>query len=213
MSKRASGCDMVLHKDAPDRMVINACVLESEGCIDTEKLFLNCCCERGSQNFECDNTFWLDSSSLSHHGVRFSFMGKKGGGLWRRLEYCLGENSEPHLLGRMKIHDSGGGVENIAFTREKAVTFWDAFDQMVRNTMGRIPDKDACFVDLSESTCGCSPGGFSASASNGKLKKLPFDFQCGYVGYIGYEMKEQCGGSQSPKFFLLLCGPSHRSGS
>ena len=50
MSKRASGCDMVLHKDAPDRMVINACVLESEGCIDTEKLFLNCCCEKGSQN-------------------------------------------------------------------------------------------------------------------------------------------------------------------
>ena len=37
--------------------------------------------------------------------------------------------------------------------------------------------------------------GPGSSRVRGSRPALPFDFDCGFVGYLGYELKAECGGS------------------
>ncbi|KAK9803493.1 hypothetical protein WJX73_008887 [Symbiochloris irregularis] len=115
----------------------------------------------------CSDAFWLDSSSAPDRG-RFSFMGGRGGPLWRRITYSL-----PDPDGRMgassggtaSIEDAQGSVES----HELHGSFWDLLEQEV-------------------ASCQCSPSA---------CQDLPFDFWGGWVGYLGYELKAQTCGSNA----------------
>ncbi|KAH7416482.1 hypothetical protein KP509_14G093500 [Ceratopteris richardii] len=104
------------------------------------------------------DTFWLDSA-LQTGGARFSFMGGRGGKLWKRLTYCLSDK-----------HGSGGGIlriEDSVQVEEKVLDkgFLDFFSRELELYKPSEPD---------------SVG-------------LPFDFWGGFVGYLGYELKVECG--------------------
>ncbi|XP_020705098.1 probable aminodeoxychorismate synthase, chloroplastic [Dendrobium catenatum] len=64
----------------------------------------------GDKNAE--NTFWLDSSSTEKGRARFSFMGGKGGSLWKQMTFHL---SKHRSGGCISIQDNNGYVkkENI----------------------------------------------------------------------------------------------------
>ncbi|KAG0448771.1 hypothetical protein HPP92_027673 [Vanilla planifolia] len=68
-----------------------------------EKIFCNIF---GDKNAE--NTFWLDSSSIDKGRARFSFMGGKGGPLWKQITYHI---SEHRAGGNITIQDDDGNVK------------------------------------------------------------------------------------------------------
>ncbi|KAI5072005.1 hypothetical protein GOP47_0012111 [Adiantum capillus-veneris] len=105
------------------------------------------------------DTFWLDSA-LQPGEARFSFMGGKGGRLWKRLTYSL--------CGK---HGSGGvlRIEN------------DTDVEELRLEKG--------FLNFLSSELE------SYTTSKVDSEGLPFDFWGGYVGYLGYELKAECGAS------------------
>ncbi|KZV24277.1 aminodeoxychorismate synthase-like [Dorcoceras hygrometricum] len=116
---------------------------------------------------EAGNTFWLDSSSTEMGRARFSFMGGKGGSLWRQLTFRLLSKSDAANKGggNLLIEDAEGCTSN---------TFQeDGFFEFLNKEL--------------QSFC------YDASDYEG----LPFDFFGGYVGYIGYDLKVECGVSSN----------------
>ncbi|KAI8473833.1 MAG: aminodeoxychorismate synthase, partial [Monoraphidium minutum] len=92
-----------------------------------------------------EDAFWLDSSSTER--ARFSFMGCRGGPLWRRVH--TRPQPRPGVLTAVSSDgcaSSGGGGDG-------------------------------------------DPSGLRAAAA-----ALPFDFWGGFAGYLGYELKAECGG-------------------
>eukprot|EP00250_Pteridium_aquilinum_P020139 c24719_g1_i1 orf=196-3204(-) len=104
------------------------------------------------------DTFWLDSS-LQPGRARFSFMGGKGGRLWKRLTYSMSDK-----------HGSGQGVLKI--DNNKSV-------EEVHLEKG--------FLEFLSSELE------SYTTPKVDSEGLPFDFWGGYVGYLGYELKAECG--------------------
>jgi para-aminobenzoate synthetase len=115
------------------------------------------------------DTFWLDSAATDRG--RFSFMGGSGGPLWRRITYDLPDANHSHdVLGILTIIDAAGKRT----TRQ--IGFWTWLEEEL-----------SCYrcITIGE---GDEKGDGNASC------RPPFDFWGGLVGYIGYEMKSQCGG-------------------
>ncbi|TKY51577.1 Aminodeoxychorismate synthase [Spatholobus suberectus] len=112
---------------------------------------------------EAENTFWLDSSSTEKGRARFSFMGGKGGLLWKQLTFRLSNQSDGSSKGSgyLSMQDSQGSAETI-FLEEGFLDFLNKELQSYRY------DKN-------------------------EYEGLPFDFHGGYVGYIGYDLKVECG--------------------
>ncbi|KAJ1406414.1 Para-aminobenzoate synthase, component I [Sesbania bispinosa] len=112
---------------------------------------------------EAENTFWLDSSSTEKGRARFSFMGGKGGSLWKQLTFRLSDQSNgcPKGGGYLSMEDSQGSAKTI-FLEEGFLDFLNKELQSYRY------DKN-------------------------EYEGLPFDFHGGYVGYIGYDLKVECG--------------------
>ena len=107
---------------------------------------------------------------------RFSYMGSAGGPLWQRVTYWLPPPEEPsHADVSPAIAPVGGTlvtVNSAGSTNSRTGTcFFDWLDR-----------------ELGEDRCRRS---VEASAA------LPFDFWGGYVGYLGYELKAECGGDNS----------------
>lgn len=142
----------------------------------------------GSANIFCvlfgnglaEDTFWLDSSIEDHGRARFSFMGGRGGFLWRCITFHLSDQSDEagQAGGFLSIEDEKGSVKQ-KFLKSG---FFDFLKK-----------------ELQSFTC-----------QKEDYEGLPFDFCGGYVGYIGYELKIECGAkynrhkSQAPDacFFL-----------
>ncbi|KAH9312317.1 hypothetical protein KI387_027352, partial [Taxus chinensis] len=125
----------------------------------------------GSENIFCslfgnclaEDTFWLDSSTKDHGRARFSFMGGKGGLLWRRIVFKLSDQSDEAGKGggSLLVEDESGSVKQ-KFLKS------GLFDFLSK--------------ELQSFTC-----------RKEDYEGLPFDFCGGYVGYIGYELKTECG--------------------
>lgn len=106
------------------------------------------------------------SSSAPDRG-RFSFMGGRGGPLWRRITYSLPHPdgcAEPAPGGTAAIEDAQGRAQ----VHELQGSFWDLLEQELA----------------------------SFKSSQGFLD-LPFEFWGGWVGYLGYELKAQTCGSNT----------------
>ncbi|KAI6676481.1 hypothetical protein NL676_037277 [Syzygium grande] len=66
----------------------------------------NIFCELFSDD-KAENTFWLDSSSIEKGRARFSFMGGKGGPLWKQLTFRLADRSDAaHCGGYLSVEDA-----------------------------------------------------------------------------------------------------------
>ncbi|TVU07741.1 hypothetical protein EJB05_41110, partial [Eragrostis curvula] len=61
----------------------------------------------GHQNGE--DTFWLDSSSVDQNRARFSFMGGKGGSLWKQITFHL-SGQRANCGGTLVIRDANGST-------------------------------------------------------------------------------------------------------
>ncbi|PHU00632.1 Aminodeoxychorismate synthase, chloroplastic [Capsicum chinense] len=109
------------------------------------------------------NSFWLDSSSTEKGRARFSFMGGKGGSLWKQLTFRLTNRSDRTCKGggHLSVEDASGHVNN---------TFLEDgfFDYLNKELLS------FCFDEKD-------------------YEGLPFDFYGGYIGYIGYDLKAECG--------------------
>jgi para-aminobenzoate synthetase len=113
---------------------------------------------------------------------RFSFMGGRGGSLWRRITYKLSpeERDGPHCTpapGTVVSEDAEGRIST------QQSHFWEFLEAGVSQYRMTRDSR----VDL-----------------------LPFDFWGGYVGYLGYELKAECGSpnrqrSTMPDAALFLC--------
>ncbi|XP_075502799.1 aminodeoxychorismate synthase, chloroplastic-like isoform X1 [Primulina tabacum] len=116
---------------------------------------------------EAGNTFWLDSSSTEMSRARFSFMGGKGGPLWRQVTFKLLSKSDASCKGggSLLIEDAEG-CTSTTFLEDG---FFDFLNKELRS--------------------------FCYDASD--YEGLPFDFYGGYVGYIGYDLKVECGVSSN----------------
>lgn len=140
---------------------------------------------------DSQNTFWLDSERSSRSHARFSFLGGPGGQLWRRITFQLprssrGVPSQPARNGAA-VNGSNGAEQEQNHTsassqcQEGLLTEVDAsgavverrchFRSWLRNFMKRRRLKNL-----------------------EKADQLPFNFQGGLVGYLGYEMKAESTG-------------------
>ncbi|KAL2549504.1 Aminodeoxychorismate synthase [Forsythia ovata] len=110
-----------------------------------------------------ENTFWLDSSSTEKSRARFSFMGAKGGSLWKQVTFRLKNPRDMTLKGGgyLSIEDAKGSIRS---------TFLE----------------DGFFNFLNKEL-----QSFQYDAND--YEGLPFDFYGGYIGYIGYDLKVECG--------------------
>lgn len=129
----------------------------------------------GSKNIFCnlfgaenaENTFWLDSSSTDQGRSRFSFMGGKGGSLWKQITYEISHRSEmsTNAGGFLSILNAQGSVKT-EFLED------GLFDLLNKELNSFHYDKE-------------------------DFKDLPFDFCGGFIGFIGYDLKIECGATSN----------------
>ena len=157
------------------------------------------------------DTFWLDSATASVSGKcprsRFSFMGGRGGNLWRRLVYALPkprsdggdeEQSEwrvgappPFAGGVLEVERADGARETHAHVR--LLDYLDA--RLAARSCERAERVESWGeAALRRAKEGAGEENVAENEENveSDLSDLPFDFRCGFVGYLGYEMRMEC---------------------
>uniref|UniRef100_A0A0D9WTR2 aminodeoxychorismate synthase n=1 Tax=Leersia perrieri TaxID=77586 RepID=A0A0D9WTR2_9ORYZ len=77
-----------------------------------------------------EDTFWLDSSSVDQNRARFSFMGGKGGPLWKQMTFHL-SNQRANCGGNLTIRDSHG-CTNRNFLKDGFLDFLDKEMQSIQ---------------------------------------------------------------------------------
>lgn len=111
------------------------------------------------------DTWWLDSSSRDRG--RFSYMGRPWGPLWRRITYKLPPAGECYVA-----NNRPPGTLTVStpdrVEMEVQTPFMDYLEQELQDLELEVDGKVA--------------------------EDLPFNFWGGFVGYLGYEMKAECGG-------------------
>ncbi|XP_058182816.1 aminodeoxychorismate synthase, chloroplastic isoform X4 [Rhododendron vialii] len=125
----------------------------------------------GARNIFCElfgdhkanNTFWLDSSSIEKKRARFSFFGGKSGSLWKQVTFRLSDQSDMTFKG-------GGNL----------------FIEDAQGSTSCTYLEDGFFEFLNKELQ-------SFSYEEKDFDGLPFDFYGGYIGYIGYNLKVECG--------------------
>ncbi|XP_031504188.1 aminodeoxychorismate synthase, chloroplastic isoform X2 [Nymphaea colorata] len=125
----------------------------------------------GSESIFCElfgsqkakDTFWLDSSFMDQRRARFSFMGGVGGQLWKRFTFRLSKNDDATA--------QGSGY----------LSFEDAYGLRGSTFL------EKGFLDFLEKEL------LSFHHRKEEFEGLPFDFVGGYVGFLGYGIKEECG--------------------
>lgn len=166
-----------------------------------------------------EDTFWLDTAAEDRG--RFSYMGGRGGALWRRVTYRLPPPSSPLPpagAAQMDATENGGsssGAEgagasgaadncgasgsashSATATGPRTAAARDACGEVIEEWAdGHVVSSRQPFFEYLERQL-AAPGqrlvldpADPADASN-----LPFDFWGGFAGYLGYELKAECGG-------------------
>ena len=130
--------------------------------------------------------FWLDSADESKG--RFSFMGARGGSMWRRVRYNLASAPERDAD---TVEDNGKVCWRVggASTRRRAAGSIEIFDGEASTTT----TLERGFVSWLDDELQRRTLNESDAAA------LPFDFQGGFVGYLGYELRDECD-SLPPKY-------------
>uniref|UniRef100_A0A0E0LF72 aminodeoxychorismate synthase n=1 Tax=Oryza punctata TaxID=4537 RepID=A0A0E0LF72_ORYPU len=82
----------------------------------------------GHQNAE--DTFWLDSSSVDQNRARFSFMGGKGGPLWKQMTFHLA-SQRANCGGNLTIRDTHGCTVR-SFLKDGFLDFLDKEIQSIQ---------------------------------------------------------------------------------
>ncbi|XP_076881434.1 aminodeoxychorismate synthase, chloroplastic-like [Bidens hawaiensis] len=108
---------------------------------------------------KAEKTFWLDSASTEKRRARFSFMGGKGGSLWKQITFRLSDQSTTG--GYISIEDAQG----LSTTTLLEDGFFHYMNKELQSI--RYDEKD--------------------------YEGLPFEFHGGYIGYLGYGLKVECG--------------------
>ncbi|XP_010273553.1 PREDICTED: aminodeoxychorismate synthase, chloroplastic isoform X3 [Nelumbo nucifera] len=124
---------------------------------------------QGRQIFEnfrkITEEYWLRSSQVHERKsrARFSFMGGKGGPLWKQVTFKLSNQSDTTSScgGYLSIEDAQGFVRS-TYTEDGFLSFLN------KELQSFCYDKE-------------------------DYKGLPFDFCGGYIGFIGYDLKVECG--------------------
>jgi para-aminobenzoate synthetase len=120
-----------------------------------------------------DDTFWLDSSDEQRG--RFSFLGGPGGPLWRRVTYRL-----PSMAA-----SNGSSGTGAAADQPRGTVTVRAADGSETRQQGPLQPWIARFLEAHRVPVSGAQAG------------LPFDFWGGLVGYVGYEVKAECGATQA----------------
>lgn len=112
---------------------------------------------------KAQDTFWLDSSTVEKGRARFSIMGGRGGSLWKQLTFKLSSSSDA------AFHYGGllsiEDVQGVTSTVHLERGFFDFLENDMRSICCDKKDYEG----------------------------LPFDFCGGYIGYLGYNLKVECG--------------------
>ncbi|KAL1819233.1 hypothetical protein ACET3Z_014102 [Daucus carota] len=118
----------------------------------------NIFCELFGQH-KAENSFWLDSSSTEKKRARFSFMGGKGGPLWKQVTFKLLEQSDTSCKqgGYLSTEDAHGSTTSTYLEDG----FFDFLNKELQSFYYEEKDYEG----------------------------LPFDFYGGYIGYLGYGLK------------------------
>ncbi|KAF2295799.1 hypothetical protein GH714_034037 [Hevea brasiliensis] len=77
-----------------------------------------------------ENTFWLDSSSVEKGRARFSFMGGKGGSLWKQITFRLSDQSDMAFKsgGFLSIEYAPGATKSMYLKKELLSFHYDEKD-------------------------------------------------------------------------------------
>jgi len=155
--------------------------------------------------------------------ARFSFMGGPGGPLWKRVAYWApseavtrglvrpspgGDGAPPpsfEAAGQGEVAAAAIGAEGGAVVQEDAegasrtlpvTSFWDYLQGELDATVvrpgavcGNVLRWGAAPLDIMD---------LEAAEDIVGTEELPFDFCGGFVGYFGYELKEEAGGRRKP---------------
>ncbi|XP_058113604.1 aminodeoxychorismate synthase, chloroplastic isoform X2 [Magnolia sinica] len=167
MANAAMGNHLYMRETA-----LNACKSMDATCLKLHWKKFDCLASKvgGSGNIFCElfgshkaeDTFWLDSSSVDQRRARFSFMGGKGGSLWKQITFCLSDQSNVAARGGgyLSTQDAQGSVKS-TFLEDG---FLDFLNKELRSFRYEKEDYEG----------------------------LPFDFCGGYIGFIGYGLKVEC---------------------
>lgn len=136
------------------------------------------------------DTFWLDSERSDR--ARFSILGGPGGRLWRRITFKLPPSASTTQAANL--------VQNQALYNgaDEVVMQPGVGSEQVRCPEGVLTEVDATGT-CTETRCRFRSW-MKQFMEHHSLKKgaeqaeLPFDFQGGLVGYLGYEMKAESSG-------------------
>ena len=142
------------------------------------------------------DTFWLDSSEQDRG--RFSFLGGPGGPLWRRMTYCLGPPCATSAAGPPLGSRDGGKTASMS----GAVEAPHGSSWLGRGAAGSGGTATVTYADGSQTSESCTLQAWlerfmqqhALPSDHAVAAALPFDFWGGLVGYVGYEMKAECGG-------------------
>jgi para-aminobenzoate synthetase len=176
-----------------------------------------------------EDTFWLDTAAVDRG--RFSFMGRQGGALWRRISYKLLTNNSRKSLDTLSkdaqffknedmdsvpmsptARKSGGILTMIDSSGKSTSTVESSIWDWLNGELQRWKVQNSIALEVE-----------SSSSSLTSSESLPFDFCGGLVGYLGYELKaDGCGGktvhtapTPDASFFLVdqFIALDHKTGS
>ena len=117
-------------------------------------------------------------------------MGGRGGPLWRRFTYRLPPLPHPPATGHTSTAAPGPGtleeVDSSGAATHHTTHFLTWLDRLLHTWHARVPGPPVT-----------SSSGQSGEDGHQQVYPLPFDFWGGLVGYLGYELKAECGGRQA----------------